>query len=133
MQGDQASIVGGAINYVKELEQLLQCLEAQKQTNQPLFGNFFTSPQYSTCPGPPSNSQAATDMSRENRSAVADIEVTMVESHANVKVLSRRNPKQLLKMVNGFQSICLTILHLNIATVDHMVLYTFSVKVRNLS
>ena len=29
-QGDQASIIGGAINYVKELEQLLQSLEARK-------------------------------------------------------------------------------------------------------
>ncbi|KAK9134217.1 hypothetical protein Syun_013547 [Stephania yunnanensis] len=30
-RGDQASIIGGAINFVKELEQLLQSLEAQKQ------------------------------------------------------------------------------------------------------
>ncbi|RLN07367.1 transcription factor bHLH94 [Panicum miliaceum] len=31
-RGDQASIVGGAIDFVKELEQQLQCLEAQKRT-----------------------------------------------------------------------------------------------------
>jgi hypothetical protein len=31
MQGDQASIIGGAINYAKELEQLLQSLEARKR------------------------------------------------------------------------------------------------------
>jgi len=31
VQGDQASIVAGAINFVKELEQLLQSLEAQKR------------------------------------------------------------------------------------------------------
>ncbi|KAM7515737.1 hypothetical protein LguiA_005320 [Lonicera macranthoides] len=129
--GDQASIVAGAINYVKELEQLLQCLEAHKQTNEPLFGNFFTFPQYSTCPGHRSNSPATTDMLPGNQSAVADVEVAMVESHANIKVLSRRNSKQLLKMIHGFQSIGLTILHLNITTVDHMVLNSFSVKVED--
>lgn len=31
MQGDQASIIGGAIEFVRELEQLLQCLESQKR------------------------------------------------------------------------------------------------------
>ena len=30
-QGDQASIIGGAIEFVRELEQLLQCLESQKR------------------------------------------------------------------------------------------------------
>ncbi|KAJ6372061.1 hypothetical protein OIU77_002394 [Salix suchowensis] len=30
-RGDQASIIGGAIEFVRELEQLLQCLESQKQ------------------------------------------------------------------------------------------------------
>ena len=57
MQGDQASIVAGAINFVKELEQLLQSLEAQKRrqggcTEPPPppapFAGFFTFPQYST-------------------------------------------------------------------------------------
>ncbi|CAL1354469.1 unnamed protein product [Linum trigynum] len=30
-RGDQASIIGGAIEFVRELEQLLQCLESQKR------------------------------------------------------------------------------------------------------
>ncbi|XP_050373999.1 transcription factor FAMA isoform X2 [Argentina anserina] len=30
-RGDQASIIGGAIDFVRELEQLLQCLESQKR------------------------------------------------------------------------------------------------------
>ncbi|KAK6120006.1 hypothetical protein DH2020_046246 [Rehmannia glutinosa] len=61
-RGDQASIVGGAINFVKELEQLLQFLEAHKLTNNQndenqqnnaiskMFSNFFTFPQYSMSP-----------------------------------------------------------------------------------
>ncbi|PHT31240.1 Transcription factor bHLH96 [Capsicum baccatum] len=97
-RGDQASIVGGAINFVKELEQLLQFLEGHKQVTTKNqcnpFSDFFTFPH-----------------------------------HANVKVSSRRRPKQLLKIVNWLQAMCLTILHLSVTTADPMVLYTFSVKV----
>ncbi|KAL6554873.1 hypothetical protein OROGR_006131 [Orobanche gracilis] len=138
-RGDQASIVGGAINFVKELEQLLQFLEAHKLTNQKYdnhqvheevtynntFSNFFTFPQYSMTP------TTAADMAVERRSNVADIEVSMVESHANVKILTKRRPKQLLKMVVGFQSIRLNILHLNVTTVDQSILYSFNVKVED--
>nr|DAD22040.1 TPA_asm: hypothetical protein HUJ06_023503 [Nelumbo nucifera] len=141
-RGDQASIIGGAINFVKELEQLLQSLEAQKRMKQQSdvgfsspFADFFTFPQYSSCSthcnNPATSASSATasnEASAENRSAIADIEVTMVESHANLKVLSKRRPKQLLKMVAGFQTLRLTILHLNVTAVDQMVLYSFSVK-----
>ncbi|KAK9110764.1 hypothetical protein Sjap_018824 [Stephania japonica] len=146
-RGDQASIIGGAINFVKELEQLLQSLEAQKQMKelQPNqeqlrlsssslspspFTNFFSFPQYSSSTQPASDAAVNNDMVAENRSAVADIEVTMVESHASLKVLSRRRPRQLLKMVAGFQTLRLTVLHLNVTTAaNDMVLYSFSVKV----
>ncbi|XP_055816612.1 transcription factor bHLH96-like [Solanum dulcamara] len=137
-RGDQASIVGGAINFVKELEQLLQFLEAHKQVtkNQQRdiqynsFSKFFTFPQYSIDNNHPLAAATSTEGSMtSSRSAAADIEVTMVESHANVKVLSRKRPKQLLKIVNWLQAMYLTILHLSVTTADHMVLYTFSVKV----
>ncbi|XP_058096952.1 transcription factor bHLH96-like [Magnolia sinica] len=127
-RGDQASIIGGAINFVKELEQLLHSLEAQKRTESGFsfpFSGFFTFPQYTSC----STNPSSINEMAENRSAIADIEVTMVESHANVKVLSRRRPELLLKMVGGLQNLRLTILHLNVTTVDEMVLYSFSVKV----
>ncbi|XP_074267643.1 transcription factor FAMA-like isoform X1 [Silene latifolia] len=42
-RGDQASIIGGAIEFVRELEQLLQCLESQKRRR--LYGD--------QPPGPP--------------------------------------------------------------------------------
>lgn len=89
------------------------------------FADFFSFPQYSCS----TNRNSTNEMVAENHSANADIEVTMVESHANLKVLSRRRPKQLLKMVAGFQGLHLTILHLNVTTNDDMVLYSFSVKV----
>ncbi|KAK6923379.1 Myc-type, basic helix-loop-helix (bHLH) domain [Dillenia turbinata] len=141
-RGDQASIVGGAIDFVKELEQLLQSLEAQKRKNKQnpnssssdfpsLFSDFFTFPQYSTCSKHYDNCGSGNESMGEKRSGIADVEVTMVERHANLKILSRRKPRQLLKMVNGFHSLRLTILHLNVTTVHQLVLYTLSVKVED--
>ncbi|PSS31608.1 Transcription factor bHLH96 like [Actinidia chinensis var. chinensis] len=134
-RGDQASIIGGAVNFVKELEQLLQVLEAQKRTmNQqpnnalsPIFSDFFTFPQYSTT----SPVAAAGEASAEHQPAMAEIEVTMAESHATLKILSKRRPRQLLKLVAGIQCLMLTVLHLNVTTVDQMVLYSLSVKIED--
>lgn len=140
-QGDQASIIGGAINFVKELEQLLQSMEGQKQTKQPYekvglngspFAEFFTFPQYTTRATQNNNSTTSTTMAHDQDQKqwdVADIEVTMVDSHANMKILSKKRSGQLVKMVVGLQSLKLSILHLNVTTVDNMVLYSVSVKV----
>ncbi|XVF57389.1 hypothetical protein PTKIN_Ptkin06aG0201300 [Pterospermum kingtungense] len=141
-RGDQASIIGGAINFVKELEHRLQMLSAHKERSNhgggsscssPPFAEFFTFPQYSTCStvrGDHNNSVSMNESMVETQSATADIEVTMVESHANLKIRSkRRQPGQLLKLVSGLNSLLLSILHLNVSTVDHTVLYSLSVKV----
>lgn len=141
-RGDQASIIGGAINFVKELEQQLQTLEVQKRAmhqqpnndngySPPLlpFGEFFTFPQYSSRSA---NEGGGSATVLDNRPpAMAEIEVTMVESHANLKILSKKRYRQLLKMVSGLQCLWLTILHLNVTTVDQMVLYSVSVKLED--
>ncbi|OEL27807.1 Transcription factor bHLH94 [Dichanthelium oligosanthes] len=148
VQGDQASIVGGAINFVKELEQLLQSLEARRRSAQrpagvdaAPFAGFFTFPQYSmraAATAAPENAPAdathregaeAEDASGSKPSAVADVEATMVESHANLRVLSRRRPRQLLRLVVGLHGHRLTVLHLNMSSAGQMVLYSFSLKV----
>ena len=140
VQGDQASIIGGAINFVKELEHRLQLLSAQKEVKErsdiggsscsSLFAEFFTFPQYSTSSTRCDNSISMNDQSMvETQSAIADIEVIMVESHANLKIRSKRQPAQLLKVVSGLNSMRLSILHLNVTTVDQTVLYSLSVKV----
>ncbi|GFS32590.1 beta HLH protein 71 [Actinidia rufa] len=135
--GDQASIVGGAIEYVKELEHLLQSLEAQKllvlqQGGQPPlpttrfltapFAQFFAYPQYTW-------SQFSNEYNSKSKEAMADIEVTLIETHANLRILSRKNFRQLSKLVTGFQTLWLTILHLNVTTLDPLVLYSISAKV----
>ncbi|CAL5001594.1 unnamed protein product [Urochloa decumbens] len=167
-RGDQASIIGGAINYVKELEQLLQSLEARKHSRRrhdlspgaaaaSPFAGFFTFPQYSmsavaaadTPPadgeqGPTNKADDADssnnggggeeDASGSRPSSVADVEVTMVESHASLKLLSRRRPRQLLRLVAGLQGHRLTVLHLNAASEvagGDMALYSLSLKVED--
>ncbi|WOK97650.1 transcription factor bHLH94-like [Canna indica] len=149
-KGDQASIVAGAINYVKELEQLLQSLEVQKQLQQQgqagagacpasALAEFFTFPQYSynfSNNGSSDNDSVITEAENllrnaEKKEAAATIEVTMVESHANLKVLSPQRPKQLLKLVSALQSLRLEPLHLNVSSVHEMVMYCFSLKVED--
>ncbi|KAJ1281143.1 hypothetical protein BS78_04G285700 [Paspalum vaginatum] len=152
-RGDQASIVAGAINFVKELEQLLQSLEAQKrragcaesETEPPAapFAGFFTFPQYSTgATGAAGSSDSAGGSGGDQsgggggcagaRRGVADIEVAVAESHANVKVLAPRRPRQLLRMVVALQCLGLTVLHLNVTTTaDHLAFYSFSLKMED--
>ncbi|KAI3718024.1 hypothetical protein L1987_70008 [Smallanthus sonchifolius] len=132
-RGDQASIVGGAINFVKELEQQLQALEVQKRaTNNGYspphpFVDFFTFPQYSSH----RTSDGAGGSAKNRLPAMAEIEVTLVESQANIKILSKKRHSLLLKMVTGLQCLWLTILHLNVTTLEEMVLYTLSVKLED--
>ncbi|KAM0846237.1 hypothetical protein ACQ4PT_055799 [Festuca glaucescens] len=149
-RGDQASIVAGAINFVKELEQRVQSLEAHKLTTgqcaavdgksppPPPFANFFTFPQYSMSaasaptPTPPANDEGAeAEASGSKPSAVADVEVTIVESHANLRMLSRRRPRQLLRLLVALQRHRLTVLHLNMTGAGHMVLYSLNLKVED--
>ncbi|XP_020080502.1 transcription factor bHLH94-like isoform X1 [Ananas comosus] len=152
-KGDQASIVGGAIDFVKELEQLLQSLEAQKRTllqqqqqqqqkgnsdifptacyenDSPPFAQFFSYPQYAWCH--PARDYPSLEIQHRPATvapSVADIEVSLIETHANIRILTARQPGQLLKMVAGIQSLRLTILHLNVTVLDAIVLYSLSVK-----
>ncbi|KAL6548012.1 hypothetical protein OROHE_009717 [Orobanche hederae] len=156
-RGDQASIVGGAIEFVKELEQILQSLEAKKfalleqrnigtnkdhhhhhhhhhhhqnntheskQDQESPFAQFFTYPRFSC-----SHNQMGSKYSSQSKAAMSNVEVTLIETHANIRILSSRRVRQLSKIVASFHSVFLTILHLNVTTLDVLVLYSISAKV----
>ena len=107
------------------------------------LAEFFTFPQYSTqatahqfCNAPESRDSVNSSHNHHNNknnnsqlAAAADIEVTMVDNHANLKILSKKRPRLLLKMVADLHALRFSILHLNVTTVDQMVLYSVSVKV----
>ena len=76
-----------------------------------------------------SQSQIPNKYASKTKATIADIEVTLIETHANLRILSRKGPRQLSKLVDGFQSLYLSILHLNVTTMDPLVLYSISAKV----
>ncbi|XP_071730614.1 transcription factor bHLH71-like [Rutidosis leptorrhynchoides] len=150
-RGDQASIVDGAIEFVKELEHLLHSLEAQKfllstQSQQnPIIildqNNTISTNLNKECEIPqlplyfhklfpsPWSSQVPNKNSSISKATMADIEVNLVQTHANLRILSRKRVTQLSKMIVYLQICNLSILHLNINTLDPLVLYSISLKV----
>ncbi|RWV77460.1 hypothetical protein GW17_00061706, partial [Ensete ventricosum] len=134
-RGDQASIVGGTIELVRELEQLLQRLESQKRRR--LFGGG-EAPK-SVMDGPPLPLQQRHQVNRlhldhssrlreeiaENRSCLAEVEVRLLGFDAMIKILSRRRPRQLIRTIAALEDLQLAILHTNIATIEPTVLYSF--------
>lgn len=146
-RGDQASIIGGAIEFVRELEQLLQCLESQKRRR--LLGDSpplaiqpphqQPQPPFFPPPLPLPNDHHMKNIVEfesgfqeevaEKKSCLADVEVKLLGFDAMIKILSRRRPGQLIKTIAALEDLQLTILHTNITTIEQTVLYSFNVKV----
>ncbi|CAH8353583.1 unnamed protein product [Eruca vesicaria subsp. sativa] len=131
-RGDQASIIGGAIEFVRELEQLLQCLESQKrrrilgETGNRQTGDITTT---MTSSSPiEGGGGGLREETAENKSCLADVEVKLLGFDAMIKILSRRRPGQLIKTIAGLEDLHLSILHTNITSMEQTVLYSFSVK-----
>ncbi|XP_010513159.1 PREDICTED: transcription factor FAMA [Camelina sativa] len=147
-RGDQASIIGGAIEFVRELEQLLQCLESQKRRR--ILGetgrDMTTTTTSSSSPVTAVANQAQPliinghvteiegggglrEETAENKSCLADVEVKLLGFDAMIKILSRRRPGQLIKTIAALEDLHLSILHTNITTMEQTVLYSFNVKI----
>ena len=149
VKGDQASIVGGAIDFVKELEQLLQSLEAQKRmrkaegsnsvdnsvtstsssSSMPSNGLFMSLSQFRIRPEEENSISLGDEVRAENKSEAADIEVTVIQTHVNLKIQCPRRPGQLLKAIVALEGLRLAVLHLNITSSQATVLYSFNLKV----
>jgi len=135
---------------VRELEQLLQCLESQKRRR--LLGEAqskqvgdsslaSTQQQPPFFPAPLPNDQmklvemetGLQEETAESKSCLADVEVKLLGFDAMIKILSRRRPGQLIKTIAALEDMQLIILHTNITTIEQTVLYSFNVKVYSLS
>nr|BAV59627.1 bHLH transcription factor [Potamogeton wrightii] len=144
-RGDQASIIGGAIEFVRELEQLLQCLESQKRRR--LYGTDQPQPQQQPPPiflrPSPQNTPLSDDLEKlidsdvgtgvreeaaEVKSCLADVEVKVLGFDAMIKILCRKRPGQLLKTIAALEELQFDILRTNITTVEQTVLYSLNVK-----
>lgn len=147
-QGDQASIIGGAIDFVKELEQRLLSLRTQKRLlesaavrsrpndDEPrhtsvLHDGFFISPQYT---GYSRSQQGRRDANGEEAQQEdgtgVDVEATVVQGHVNLKVAAQRRRGQLVRAIAAMEELRLSVLHLNVASLEpSSVLYSLSLKV----
>lgn len=65
----------------------------------------------------------------ESKSAAADIEVSVIQTHVNLKILTDRRPGQLLKAIAALEDLYLAVLHLNVTSSEGSVLYSFNLKV----
>ncbi|GMH21773.1 hypothetical protein Nepgr_023615 [Nepenthes gracilis] len=145
-RGEQASIIGGAIEFVKALEHLLQSLQAQKRMRQKseengdassnscsssssssnLFNLFGKSQEDGIFAAEPEG--RIEDFTAENRSSMADIEAVVIHNHANVKIKCRKRCGQLVKAILALEELRLTVLHLNIISYESFVHYSFNLQ-----
>jgi hypothetical protein len=127
-RGDQASIVGGAINYVKVLEQIIQSLESQKRTQQQSNSEVVEN-ALNHLSGISSNDLWTT---LEDQTCIPKIEATVIQNHVSLKVQCEKKQGQLLKGIISLEKLKLTVLHLNITTSSHSsVSYSFNLKMED--
>ncbi|RCV46818.1 hypothetical protein SETIT_9G562000v2 [Setaria italica] len=129
-RGDQATVVGGAIDYVKQLEQQLVALQAAAAARRGAAGavgtaatassdGVFVSPQY-----------ASYSEARGCCGAGVDVEaMAAVGGHVRVRVAGRRWPGRLVRAVAALEDLRLAVLHLAVTSVGHdAVVYCFNLK-----
>ncbi|XP_026444799.1 transcription factor MUTE-like [Papaver somniferum] len=157
-RGDQASIIGGVIEFVKELHQILQSLESKKRrkslssspgpsprstlqliTQRPI--SPLPLPQDSSSPfataGFPDDQHNSTTVVRDDHqlagascnSSVADVEAKISGSNVILRTVSRRIPGQVVKLIEILEKHSFEILHLNISSMEDTVLHSFVIKI----
>ncbi|KAK6913886.1 Myc-type, basic helix-loop-helix (bHLH) domain [Dillenia turbinata] len=138
-RGDQASIIGGVIEFIKELHQVLQSLESKKRRKS-LSPSPAPSPRPLQLLPPPSSDHSPTIFGSENHanvkelgaccnSPIADVEAKISGSNVIMRTISRRIPGQLLKIIGVLEKLSFEILHLNISSMEDTVLYSFVIKI----
>ncbi|CAO2161574.1 unnamed protein product [Urochloa humidicola] len=150
-RGDQASIIGGAIDFIRELQQVLESLEARKKRRSSGSGfSFSSSPTPSprshllssgatsssagsSTPSPPvaagKPALAVKELAACCNSPVADVEARISGANVLLRTLSRRAPGQAARMVALLEALHLEVLHLNISTMEDTVLHSFVLKI----
>ncbi|KAK3148539.1 hypothetical protein QOZ80_3BG0296330 [Eleusine coracana subsp. coracana] len=128
-RGDQATVVGGAIDYVKQLEQQLVALQAEAAARRggvravvatAASDGVFVSPQY-------------TSYSEGCGGGGVDVEaMAAVGGHVRVRVAGRRWPGRLVRAVAALEDLRLAVLHLAVNSVGHdAVVYCFNLKMED--
>ncbi|MED6150671.1 Metal tolerance protein 1 [Stylosanthes scabra] len=119
-RGDHASIIGGAIDFVKELEQLVESLEAQRRMRNKEEEDGGMREEASS---------GGNEAKAERWSKVGGIEVSVIQRHVNLRIQCERRAGILINAIVALENLSLTILHLNITSSHSSVLYSFSLKI----
>ncbi|KAF8093295.1 hypothetical protein N665_0385s0042 [Sinapis alba] len=149
-RGDQASVIGGVVEFIKELQQLVQVLESKKRRktlNHPSFPYDHQTLEPSILAASTTNNYAPTRVpfSRiENvimttstfkevgaccNSPDANVEAKISGSNVVLRVVSRRIEGQLVRIISVLEKLSFQVLHLNISSMEETVLYFFVVKI----
>ncbi|KAL3505862.1 hypothetical protein ACH5RR_031244 [Cinchona calisaya] len=131
-RGDQASIIGGVIEFIKELHQVLQSLEAKKR-RMSLSPSPSPRPALQLSPKLSENSLGGHENFKEVgtccNSPVADVEAKISGSNVILRTVSQRIPGQLTRIISLLEKLSFEILHLNISSMEDTVLYSFVIKI----
>uniref|UniRef100_A0A453ARX5 BHLH domain-containing protein n=1 Tax=Aegilops tauschii subsp. strangulata TaxID=200361 RepID=A0A453ARX5_AEGTS len=149
---DQASIIGGAIEFIRELHTVLDALEAKKKRR--LCSPTPSPRSLLTCSTPTSAGGSASDVSPNSNgssggscivppgiggaavkelaaccnSPAADVEARISGANVLLRTLSGRIPGQAARIVALLESLHLEVLHVNISTMDDTALHSFVLK-----
>lgn len=131
IKGDQASIIGGVIDFIKELHQVLESLESKKQRKSlSLSPGPSPRPLHATpSPDGPFGFENVKELGACCNSPIADVEAKISGSNVILRTVSKRIPGQVVKIITILENLSLEILHLNISSMDDTVLYSFVIKV----
>ncbi|XP_043724005.1 transcription factor MUTE-like [Telopea speciosissima] len=121
-RGDQASIVEGVIEFIKELDQVLLSLESKKRRNS-------ISPTPSPTPDSSFGLENVKEMGACCSSQVAEVEAKISGSNVVLRTISKRIPGQFLKIITLLDKLAFEILQINISTKEDTVLYSFLIKI----
>ncbi|XP_030508815.1 transcription factor MUTE [Cannabis sativa] len=147
-RGDQASIIGGVIEFIKEMHQVLQSLESKKrrksmspspgQSPRPLLLLHNTSsPSTNTTTNLESplgieinnNNTNNKELGACCNSLTADVEAKISGSNVLMKIISRRIPGQITNIISVLERLSFEVLHLNVSSMEDTVLYSFVIKI----
>ncbi|KAH7372819.1 hypothetical protein KP509_17G023000 [Ceratopteris richardii] len=122
-RGDQASIVGGAIRFVEELEQVAQSLRLQMQLRGSIALEDLPAMQTQILPFPEGSYACS-------QSPDVNVEVLVVSpTSVIVKVLVTKRPHQLLRTLHAFNFLSLKVRQLKITSLEITILYSFDLEV----
>uniref|UniRef100_A0A6N2LQ04 BHLH domain-containing protein n=1 Tax=Salix viminalis TaxID=40686 RepID=A0A6N2LQ04_SALVM len=137
-RGDQASIIGGVIEFVKELHQVLQALESKKQRKSSSLSPGPAGPCLSPSPSAPLQLIATRHPDHHNPFPIGNTENDLFremwkqryQDQTCLESNMRRIPGQIVRIISVLENLSFEILHLSISSMEDTVLYSFVIKVQ---